>query len=131
MTRQPPQPVARGFRYTVHVTREFDDAIVAQYKKFARDPKYPRGYADDWLDCVTRYVKQLETPKAFGAVDPESFSDRYAYQRIPGTKTLAFYLVEGDRIYLATAGYEGRDWPKIMRQAAPDIERQIAPLRAE
>lgn len=129
MTRQPPIPVQRGVKYHVHATDEFDRAIIDQYKVFYNHPRYKEGYADQWLDSVKRYVKNLETPRAFGATDPERFSDKYAHQRIPDTKTIAFYLVEGDQIYLATAGYEGRDWPRVMEKAKPEIERQIDVLK--
>ena len=129
MKRRPPPPVRRGQRYTVLVTAEFDRAIKAQYKYFACDPRLRDDYADEWLERVRVFIAQLETPHSLGAMDPERYASNFANQRIPGTHTLVFYLVDDDQIFLATAGFEGRDWPSLMRAIGPLVERQVLRLR--
>lgn len=45
--------------------------------------------------------------------------------QVPGTKTTILFLVEENNIFLATSGYSGRNWPRVLKRKKHLIEQQI------
>ena len=112
--------------YNVHATEEFTRSIEAGYEWLVEDNP---AYADIWLDHVENYIGGLKRPVVLGRTDPVHYSPRYSHIRVPDTQTILFFLVEDDQIFLITSGWSGRNWPEVLRQAAPEIERQISVLK--
>ena len=112
--------------YDVHATEEFTRSVEAAYECLLEDNP---AYADMWLDRVESYICGLERPAILGVTDPVHYSARYSHIRVPNTQTTLFFLVEDDQIFLITSGWSGRNWPEILRQIAPETEKQVSMLK--
>lgn len=113
--------------YDVHVTDEYDEQITETYKKLGLD--HSEDYADRWLDRLNDFVEGLQTPRNLGVIDPENYSDTYSYIQILNTETTVFLLVEENQIFLATAGWSGRDWPRELAKKEPQINQAIEAVK--
>ena len=112
--------------YDVHATEEFNRSVEATYEWLLEDNP---DYADIWLERVENYICGLKRPVILGSTDPVHYSARYSHIQVPDTQTILFFLVEDNQIFLITSGWSGRNWLEVLRQVAPEIERQISVLK--
>ena len=119
--------------YTIYETDEFQRAVNENYsrlKERERDGRYPENYADRWHNALYDFLESMKHPYgSAGKIDPEHYSDKYAYKQVPGTNSTVFYLVEEDQIFLATVGFSRMNWKKILQEAQQDIDRAIGKLQ--
>ena len=112
--------------YDVHAVDEFTKTIEKTYERFLEENP---SYADKWLDRVEKCVLSLDRPFTLGHIDSEHYSEKYSYIQVPDTQTTLFFLVEESQIYLLTAGWSRRNWPEILQETGPEIERQLKRLK--
>ena len=112
--------------YDVHAMDEFTKTIEETYERFLEENP---DYADKWLDRVEECVLSLERPFTLGKTDSEHYSEKYSHIQIPDTQTTIFFLVDDNQIYLVTSGWSRRNWPEVLRETGPEIERQLKLLR--
>lgn len=129
--------------YKVHVTKAFEQSLIEVHNKFLEketrfrdDETYigsslPDGFADEWLDKVTKYIQNLRNPDigVLGTIDSKHYSSSYVYKEIPDTETTIFMLIEKNQIYIVYSGWSRADWPNEMQKFESQILKGIKDIK--
>jgi hypothetical protein len=111
--------------YSVYETDTFKRALDETYNYLVDNAeRYRDNYPNDWLKTVKNHLQKMELgnppSNTLGTIDPQHFSDKYAYVNIKDTHTTVFFHVEGDAIHLITCGKNDLPWAKIMQNSQYD-----------
>ncbi len=104
-------------------TRQYQDDIVDIYKESIR--RFGLTTARETMRQIEEAEKNIANGTISGILDPDFHSSRFHYNFIRNRQKLFFEMFD-DEIVLVMAGYDSRNWKKILDEQENFIEEQIA-----
>ena len=107
--------------------------------KIYRTPQAKRDYKEIYKESARRFgekvasetVAQIESAERriqenphYGRLDPQFHSEKYRYIQTKNRQKI-FYVAFSDFIVIITAGYDGRNWLRILQEQDAYITEQL------